>query len=143
MNRTIPPAIQNASTFDLHLKAVRSILLKNGIEVYLLDAGTQDVMQIEWVFDAGNGYEQNNTVAAATNHLIKSGTAKKTAYDINEYFEFYGAYLQKACYNETAVVSLSCLSKQAIMLIPKVFEVIHEASFPAEELAIYQQNAQQ
>ena len=143
LNRTIPPAIQNASTFTLHLKAVRSILLKNGIEVYLLDAGTQDVMQIEWVFDAGNGYEQNNTVAAATNHLIKSGTAKKTAYDINEYFEFYGAYLQRACYNETAVVSLSCLSKQAIMLIPKVFEVIHEASFPAEELAIYQQNAQQ
>jgi len=143
LNRTIPPAIQNASTFDLYLKAVRSILLKNGIEVYLLDAGTQDVMQVEWVFDAGNGYEQNNTVAAATNHLIKSGTAKKTAYDINEYFEFYGAYLQRACYNETAVVSLSCLSKQAIMLIPKVFEVIHEASFPAEELAIYQQNAQQ
>ena len=143
LNRTIPPAIQNASTFTLHLKAVRSILLKNGIEVYLLDAGTQDVMQVEWVFDAGNGYEQNNTVAAATNHLIKSGTAKKTAYDINEYFEFYGAYLQRACYNETAVVSLSCLSKQAIMLIPKVFEVIHEASFPAEELAIYQQNAQQ
>ncbi len=143
LNRTIPPAIQNASTFDLYLKAVRSILLKNGIEVYVLDAGTQDVLQVEWVFDAGNGYEQNNTVAAATNHLIKSGTAKKTAYDINEYFEFYGAYLQRACYNETAVVSLSCLSKQAIMLIPKVFEVIHEASFPAEELAIYQQNAQQ
>ena len=143
LNRTIPPTIQNASTFDLHLKAVRSIVLKNGIKVYLLDAGIQEVLQIEWVFDAGNSYEKNNTVAAATNHLIKSGTAKKTAYDINEYFEFYGAYLQRACYNETAVVSLSCLSKQAIMLIPKVFEVIHEANFPAEELAIYQQNAQQ
>lgn len=143
LNRTIPPTIQNASTFTLHLQAVHSILLKNGIEVYLLDAGIQDVMQIEWIFDAGNGYEQNNAVAAATNHLIKSGTTTKTAYDINEYFEFYGAYLQRACYNETAVVSLSCLSKQAKMLIPKVFEVIHEASFPVEELAIYQQNAQQ
>lgn len=143
INRTTSPIIQNASTFDLLLKPLRQITLPNGIEVYLLDAGTQEVIQIEWVFYAGNNYEQNNLVAAATNYLIKNGTAKQTAYDINEYFEFYGAYLQRACYNETAIITLSCLNKQAEMLIPKVFEVMHEAAFPEEELDIYKQNMQQ
>lgn len=143
LNRTTSPDIQNASTFELLLKPLQQDILKNGIPVYLLDAGTQDVIQIEWVFNAGNANEKIKTVAAATNHLLKNGTTKQTAYEINEHFEFYGAYLQRACYSETAVITLNCLNKQAEILIPKVFEIIQEAIFPEEELAIYKQNVQQ
>ncbi len=143
LNRTIPPPIKQASSFELILPPLHRVVLSNGVEICLLSAGTQDVIQIEWVFYAGNAYETNNLVAVATNYLIKNGTAKQTAYEINEFFDFYGAFLQRDCYNETATVTLSCLNKHAEILIPKVFEILNESIFLEDELCTYKQNMQQ
>ncbi len=143
LNRTIPPLIKQASSFELILPPLHRVVLSNGVEICLLSAGTQDVVQIEWVFYAGNAYETNNLVAVATNYLIKNGTAKHTAYEINEFFDFYGAFLQRDCYNETATVTLNCLNKHAEILIPKVFEILNESIFFEDELGIYKQNMQQ
>ncbi|MFX9604628.1 hypothetical protein ABTP42_19765, partial [Acinetobacter baumannii] len=82
---------------------------------------------IEWVFYAGNWYEQQNIVAATTNFLLKNGTKQKSAYQINEHFEFYGAYLNRSCYNETATITLHCLSKHVGVLLPVVAELITES----------------
>ena len=51
--------------------------MKNGVEVYAIDAGAEEVMSLEWVFFAGNWYEEQNLVAATTNFLLKNGTSKK------------------------------------------------------------------
>ncbi|MFX8562045.1 hypothetical protein ABTM00_20150, partial [Acinetobacter baumannii] len=75
--------------------------LDNGVPVYAVDAGAQDVMMLEFVFDAGNSFEEKNIVAATTNFMLKNGTKKMNAFDINEHFESYGAYLNRNCYNET------------------------------------------
>ncbi|MFX6937571.1 hypothetical protein ABTH70_19345, partial [Acinetobacter baumannii] len=85
---------------------------------------------IEWVFYAGNWYEQQNIVAATTNFLLKNGTKQKSSYKINEHFEFYGAYLNRSCYNETATITLHCLSKHVGVLLPVVAELITESIFP-------------
>ena len=37
--------------------------------------------------------KKNNITAASANYLLKNGTKNKTAFAINEFFEFYGAYL--------------------------------------------------
>ena len=58
-------------------------------------------------------------------------------------FDFYGAYLNRSCYNETAVVTLHCLTKYVAELLPVVAEVITDSIFPEEELVIYQQNQKQ
>jgi predicted Zn-dependent peptidase len=82
-------------------------------------------------------------VAATTNFLIKNGTTSKTAYQINDFFEFHGAYLNRSCYNETASITLHCLSKHLETLLPVVREIIETSIFPEEELAIYIQNQKQ
>lgn len=143
MNRKTAPAIKDAIEFDLQLKPYRKFTLDNGVPVYTIDAGAQEVIQVELVFYAGNWFEQQKSVAAATNYLLKNGTSKKTAFEINEEFEYYGAYCNRSCYNETAVVSLSSLSKQLPAILPVVRDMIADSVFKEEELDIYKQNSKQ
>lgn len=143
LNRSEQPRIIDATDFNLHLKPYEYFTLNNGIPVYALRAPEQEVALVEWVFYAGNAYEENNMAATATNYLLKNGTRNKTAFAINEFFEFYGAYLNRNCYNETASVKLHSLSKHLPRLLPVVNELLTESIFPEEELAIYQQNQKQ
>ncbi len=143
VDRKQAPAIHDAVEFDLKLKPYDYFSLDNGVPVYAIDAGAQDVLMVEWVFYAGNWYEQQNIVAATTNFMLKNGTRQKSAFAINEHFEFYGAYLNRNCYNETATVTLHCLSKHLPELLPVVGELFTESVFPEEELAIYKQNQKQ
>jgi predicted Zn-dependent peptidase len=143
LDRTIAPPIKDAIEFDLELKPYQKWTLDNGTEVYAIDAGAEDVLQVEWVFYAGNWFEQQPLVAAATNYLLKNGTRSKNAFEINEHFEYYGAHLNRTAYNETATLSLHCLSKHAAELFPVVAEIIETATFPEEELQLYKQNNKQ
>ncbi len=143
MNRTEAPHIKDAVEFDLLLKPYQSFSLDNGVPVYAVDAGAQEVLQLELVFYAGNWFEQHRSVASATNYLLKNGTTTKTAFQLNEEFEYYGAYCNRSCYNETAVVSLSSLSKHLSALLPVIREMITDSVFSSTELDIYKQNTKQ
>ena len=91
LERKKAPAIVDAVNFHLTLKPADKFKLDNGIEVYAVNAGTEDVLSIEWVFYAGNWQEDKNLVAASTNFLLRNGTTTKNAFQINEHFEYYGS----------------------------------------------------
>ena len=143
LNRTIAPSIIDATDFNLKLKPYELFHLDNNVPVYSINAGAQDVLQIEMVFYAGNFFEKNNGVAATTNFLLKNGTTTKTAFQLNESFEYYGASCSRACYNETAVLSLHTLSKYADKLLPVMNDMLTNAVFPQEELDVFVQNSKQ
>ncbi len=143
INRKQPPAIKDAVEFNLQLKPYQKFVLNNGVPVYSIEAGTEDVLQVEWVFMAGNSFEKANLVAASTNFLLKNGTTTKTAFQINDHFEYYGAYLNRSCNNETATLNLHCLSKYLPHLLPVIKELLVDSVFPQEEIATYKQNMKQ
>lgn len=143
LNRTQPPHIKNAVELELKLKPYEKATLNNGADVYAVNAGAEDVLLVEWVYYAGNWYEDKNLVAATTNFMLKNGTSTKTAFQLNEHFEYYGSYLNRSCFNETATITLHCLSKHLEALLPVVREIIVDSIFPEEELSIYKQNMQQ
>lgn len=143
LNRTEAPLIKDAIEFNLQLKPYQKFVLDNGVAVYAIDAGSQEVLQMEMVFYAGNSYEAANAVAAATNHLLKNGTSTKSAFEINESFEYFGAFCTRTCHNETAVVSLHTLSKYLPELLPVIKEMITDSAFKEEELDTYKQNSKQ
>jgi zinc protease len=140
LNRTIAPPIKDAIDFEITLKPYTLVSLSNGVPIYYINDGAEEVAMIDFVFDAGNNYETKNGIAAATNQLIKNGTAQKNAFDITEYIEYYGAYLSRKSFNETASITLHCLSKHLKELLPLIREIITEAIFPQSELEIFQQN---
>lgn len=137
------PVIVDAVDFNLKLKQAERFTLDNGVEVYAVNAGAEDVLSLEWVFYAGNWVEDKNLVAATSNFLLRNGTSSKTAFQINEHFEYFGSYLNRACYNETATITLHCLNKHVQELLPVVRELITDSVLPQEELDIYKQNMQQ
>lgn len=143
INRVKPPKIKDAVEFNLQLKPYEKHILNNGVEVYAINAGAEDVLQVEWVFYAGNWFEKKNLVAASTNFLLKNGTATKNAFQLNEHFEYYGSYVNRNCYNETATISLHCLTKHLEVLLPVVKEMLIDSVFPEEEISIYKQNMKQ
>ncbi|MEO6221478.1 MAG: pitrilysin family protein [Ginsengibacter sp.] len=140
-DRTVAPPIKDAIAFDIVLKPLERFSLKNGTPVYFINDGAEEVAVLELVFSAGNIFENKNLVAAATNHLIKNGTSQKTALEINERFDYYGAYLNSSCHNEFASITLHCLSRHIEELLPLVRELITDTIFPQHELEIFQKNS--
>jgi len=143
VDRKVAPPIIDAVNFHLELKPYEKFTLDNDVPVYAINAGAEEVMMVELVFFAGNSFEDKNVVAAASNFLLKNGTSKKKAFQINEHFEYYGSFLNRACYNETSTLTLHCLNKHIGELLPVVEELITDSIFPEEELAIFKQNQKQ
>jgi zinc protease len=141
LNRTIAPPIKDAIEFNIILKPYQKFFLTNGAPVYYINDGAEEVAMIELVFNAGNSFEDKNMDAATTNYLIKNGTGKKTALEINEHFEYYGAYLNRSCQNETSTITLHCLSKHVKEILPVIKEIITDSVFPGQELEIFKQNS--
>src|SRR5258708_32419488 len=118
VNRKIAPHIKDEKDFNLQLPLYRKQVLSNGVEVYAIDLGTEDAMMVSWIFDAGNWHQEKNGVAAAVSALLKNGTSTRTAFNINEHFEYYGAFLSRASHHETADITLHCLTKHLSKLLP-------------------------
>lgn len=143
LNRSIAPPIKDAREFELELPPYTRYTLSNGVEVYAIDLGKVDAMMVSWIFDAGNSYEPANGIAAAVNSLLKNGTTTRKAFDISEHFDYYGAYLNRACHHETAELTLHCLNQHFGELVPVVAELLTDSIYPEDELAIYKKNSQQ
>lgn len=143
IDRTKEPPIHDAVDFDIQLKPYQHFTLDNGVDVYAVDGGAEEVIMVEWVFYAGNWYEQKNIIAATANFLLKNGTSTRNAFAINEHFEFYGAYLNRQCYNETATLTLHSLTKYLPQLLPVMAELLTDSQLPENELSIYRQNQKQ
>jgi zinc protease len=143
LNRKSAPEITDAVKFQLNLPPHQKISLRNGVDVYLVDMGTVETLMMSMVFYAGNCFESENGHAAATNFMLKSGTGSKTAYEINNFFEYFGAYLNRQSGHETAELTLHCMKKHFAELLPVVSELVADSVFPEDELAIYKKNMQQ
>ncbi len=143
LNRTVAPPIHDAVSFSFSLQPCNQVISNNTLPVYWLNAGTQDVVQLEWVFKAGLWQESQTALAQAVAALLKNGSKNYSALALNESLEFYGAAFNVSANNDYTVITLHTLTKHLEALLPVVKEIIAEATFPEEELIIYKQNARQ
>lgn len=140
LDRKSPPIIQDALQLSYILPEVAKQTFKNDIDVYALNAGSQDVLQIEWVFEAGIWNEPATGVAQAMGALLKSGTDQQNALAINEAIEYYGASLSVGVSNDYTTISLHTLTRHLAKVLPLVHEVITSANYPEDELQLYVQS---
>ncbi|HRJ36046.1 MAG TPA: hypothetical protein PK610_08660, partial [Flavobacteriales bacterium] len=89
IDRTIAPeahAIKN-----VQLIRPQTQVLSNGIPFFALRAGSQQVLRLEFIFDAGIRKQNRSLIASITNAMLVEGTPTKTAQQIAEMFDYYGA----------------------------------------------------
>jgi len=128
-------------TIDLEYKSISMphfldaeiFKLNNGLEVHSMDGGGQDLCRLEFVFEAGTKLQTKILQAAMCNAMLLEGTLTKTAEEIHEKIDFYGAYTHLDISPDRAVVSLYTLNKYFDVVVPIFIDAIKNASFPKED----------
>lgn len=141
IDRSIAPEIQPIK--EIQLPETISEVLANGMPLHVISSGQQEVAKVEVVFYAGRKQEHKRAVASATASLLKEGTASHTALEIANLIDYYGASIQTKSYIDYSSVTLYCLTKHLNILLPLVYELITEASYPQQELELYIRNQKQ
>ncbi len=132
LDRTQPPLIQAIER--LHLPAIPVETLDNGIPVYVVNMGTQDVVKIEIIFNAGRPYEHKQLVARATGAMLKEGVASLDSAAIAEHLDYYGSSLSTPANIDTTNIVLYSLNKYLPDVLPLVVRLLSEPLFPQREL---------
>ena len=141
LDRTVQPAFQNSSSFDLiHPEA---ITLKNKLPITVVRGGEQAVAKIEFVFEAGKWYESHPGVSYFTAHQLQKGTASKNSYQISSETEHLGVHFDVSPGHDFSSVALYGLTKNIHEVFDLTREIITAPVFPEHELdqmkAIYNQ----
>ena len=147
--RKTAPAFKEIEKVEI-LRAQKN-KLKNGVPVYIINAGTEEVLKIDFIFRAGTFAAisenasgiSNPLLATAVNHLIPEGTLRHSSSEIAENIDYFGAFIHTDCDKDIATVSLITLNKHLESTLPLFEEIIKEADFPEKEMNTYLQNTKQ
>ena len=131
-NRAQAPAVHTYR--DLQLRRPEQRQLSNGLSVYQLNEGTQEVLRVEVHFRAGRPFEQHPLVAYTMNSLLKDGGGAFTSDSLSEHFDFYGATISQPFSLDACTAVLYCLNKHLPAVLPAFVEMLAQPEFREREL---------
>src|ERR1043166_6730265 len=109
ISRTTPPLLQPIQ--DISIKQIEKTALDNGIPVYIMNAGTQEVLSIELIFMNPKFNINEPLLANATNRLLSEGTSKHNARQLADMVDYYGSFYETSQSSDYCSVSLHTLTK--------------------------------
>ncbi|MBX2929910.1 MAG: insulinase family protein [Saprospiraceae bacterium] len=139
-DRTQAPPTGDIS--QLQIPPYEVVTLSNGIPLYVVNMGTQEVVKLELNFHAGRPFETKHSVARATLSQLKEGTERRDGAAIAETLDFYGATLQTPYSLDTANLALYSLNKYFDKVLPVLAEILECPVFPQHELDTFIQRNQ-
>ena len=135
LNRTIAPDYKTIDAIEVirtnHAK------LNNGINLYSLSAGSQEIVKIEFIFKAGMAHQLATLVASTTNVMLESGTKSFTADQISDGIDFFGSFLELQVEQDFASITLFSLNKYLDKSLAYIEEIIKYPVFPENEFKIH------
>lgn len=135
VNRSVAPKIEIKDSIQIQ-EGVR-FDYPNGLEAYSINCSDEELVKIDWIFMAGSYYALKPTLATFTNNLMVEGCRSKTAKEIFEFMDFYGAVLRPASDADKSVLTLYCLNKHLEKVLPLVKEIIEEPTYTEDEFELY------
>jgi predicted Zn-dependent peptidase len=121
---------------EVHLPQAALQQLSNQIPLHIFDIGTQDVVQVEFVFYAGSWFDLKTGQSYFTIKMLEEGTQERNAQQIQEAIDQYGAFLELQSGFDQVSVVLYSLTRYLDKVLPVVKEMILQASFPEDELEL-------
>ena len=132
IDRKIEPAISDIDAINYLLPEKWE--LSNGIEVWGINGGSQELVKIDFIFDAGTWYQPANLIAGLTNAFMNQGTKKYSAQKIAEIFDYRGAYLNLNADQQFGSVTILTLNKYVEEILEVTSDVIRNPAFPKKEI---------
>lgn len=135
IDRSTPPKIEQITT--IKLPEVHAYQLDNGIPLYEITTGKQDVVRFEVVFNAGRPFEIEPLVAKASCELLKDGTRTITGAAIADQLDYTGSALDFPFQMDTANIALFTISRHFDTLLPMVYKVVSNPIYAESELRAF------
>jgi len=141
IDRKLPPKFNTIE--EVNVIQAQELILSNGITLGYINAGTEKVIKLEVVMNAGLSEANHPVVAFAAADLLDKGTTSMSANQIATAFDTLGAYINTEVSYDKTSLSVFCLSRNVGKVLELLLMVLLEASFPKKELDNYLNNQRQ
>ena len=132
IDRKTPPPFVHTTSFDLIQPARKR--LPNGVSLFLVPGGSQEVIKIELILRAGRWYESHTGASHFSANLLTKGTRSKTSFQIAQVFDQYGAHVDLNPGLDFVSVSLYGLTRYLRPVLDLLVEILTGPEFPEKEL---------
>lgn len=132
LDRSIPPTPRPME--KVPFPEVSRHELNNGIPVYTVQFGTQEIVELSATFRAGRSFEPQIGVASFTANMMQEGTRSYTGLEFARKLNEFGAFISSETGYESATWKLSSLTKHIETTIGLLSEVVSYPTFPAADL---------
>jgi zinc protease len=123
--------------FEIKISSeVNCLRLDNGIPVYMLEAGTEEIMRIEFVFRAGSSLEYMPLLASSTNMMLTEGSENYSSERINTTLDYYGIFHTLSAEKDHAGIIMLFPNKQIKKALELAAEILFRPVFNEKELSI-------
>jgi len=141
IDRALQPEIKEIGKIDI--RQAKKFTLDNGIPVYSINAGFQELVKIEFIFHNKSFDVNRPLLNSATNRMLSEGTSKYTGQQLADHIDYYGSFYETDENFDFTSVILFSLNKYVESTLPFIGEIIHDPVFPLRELDIYKRNSRQ
>jgi zinc protease len=131
LQRIQPPVLP---VVKVVIPEVKSLNLINGIPVYLIEAGTEEIMRMEIIFKAGQARENIPLLSSTTNLMLSEGSQNYTSEELNRLLDYYGAFLNLNPEKDLSGIILFFLNKHIDKVLELTREILFRPLFPENEL---------
>jgi zinc protease len=131
LQRVQPPVFPVQKVF---IPEATSIRLNNGVPVFLIEAGNEEIIRMEFTFRAGQIKEYLPLLSSTTNMMLSEGSQNYTSEELNRLLDFYGAFLNLSSEKDRAGIVVFFLNKHMEKIIELCLEIIFRPLFPEAEL---------
>ena len=113
---------------------VEQVTLNNGVSLYLINAGTEDVMRMEFIFRAGLVRENLPLLSTSTNMMLTEGSEYHSSEELNAILDYYGIFLNLTAEKDIAGLTVYFLNKHIEKALELIKEILFHPVFPEKEL---------
>lgn len=132
LNRTDAPEIKIVK--EITLPTIDKSKLTNGIPIFSINVGTQEVVKIQLVFKAGIWFQDQPLEAFFTGQMLDEGSQDYTAAEIAEKLDDYGAFVNKKINRDNACIDIFTLNKHLESVLTVVADMVKYPLFADQEL---------
>ena len=132
LNRAQSP--QTKTVTKISLPEIEKTNLTNGIPVFSINAGTQDVVKIQLVFKAGIWYQAHSLEAFFTGQMLEEGSRNYSAAQIADKLDDCGAFVHKKVGRDNACIDIFTLNKHLKSVLEIVSDIVKNPLFGESQL---------
>lgn len=133
LDRSIAPPSSSIKSIDI-TKASSLVIPGSKVPFHFLTAGKQPVLKFEFTAEIDDDSTLKAGLARLMVKMLLKGTKTRTAYQLAEELDAYGAFIDASSSLDRLNISVYCLKKHFRSTMDIFWDMLHNSTFPQEEL---------